>query len=250
MIVVSGHFQAAIDGTNAYAVDALEHEWRMFEQATSVPTPVMTALIRDALGLAEPWRPSLAAPAKTGPPRLADGGGAGGAALGGALLDEPVRRLDLSIDSDAVDAGAWLVPGLADRLAAELAAEAADRLAAGPAVRQPDRQVGGVVGGLVDSVADGQAGSVATPYGRPRLDGSPTLAMISPATVPTGMDLWTAAELRAPWAGRVEEASDECVVLVADNRTVTITGPLRPIGRPRLHPARRHPTRPPRSRRP
>ena len=171
VIVVSGHFQAAIDGENAYAVDALEHEWRMFEQATAVPTAVMTALIRDALGMA-------AAPH----------------VVSGALLSGPVRRLPLGVDADAMDAGAWQD------------AELADRLAAG-------------CGG----------GSVATEYGRPRPTGTPPLSPTSPATVPTGVDLWTDADLRAPWAGRVVEAGDGRLVLVGDAAVLTVTGVLRPL---------------------
>ena len=110
-----------------------------------------------------------------------------------SLVAEPVARLDLSVDSDAVDNGAWLAPDLADRLAARY------------------------------------DGTVATAYGRARLAGSPPLAMTSPATVPTGVDLWTDAALRAPWAGRVAEASDGRVVLAAEGWAMTVAGPVHPL---------------------
>jgi len=42
VLVVSGEQQAAIDGVNDYVTGALEHERRLFEQAMSVPTAVMT----------------------------------------------------------------------------------------------------------------------------------------------------------------------------------------------------------------
>ena len=107
VLVVSGEQQAAIDGGNEYVTGALEDERRTFSQAVSVPAEVMTALITDELGFGR-------APARV---------------PGGTLLGLGPARcgvLDLSVLSDAVDAGAWLEPGLADRLAeAGLAAGAA-----------------------------------------------------------------------------------------------------------------------------
>ena len=169
-LVVSGHHQAAIDGDNAYAVDALEHEWRIFAQATSVPLAVMTALVRDAL---EP---------AVGPPPVS----------GHRLVSGPVTALDLSVDADTMDRGAWRQPGVADRLAGQL------------------------------------PGAVATQYARPRLAGAPVLSPVSPPSVPTGVDLWTANALGAPWDGIVAEASVQRLVLVAGDRTLTLTGPLDP----------------------
>ena len=74
--------------------------------------------------------------------------------------------LDLSVASDAVDEGAWLEPGLEDRLAAALLADGYD--------------------------------AVATRFGEARLTGSRVLAEVSPATVATGIDLWTAAPVELP----------------------------------------------------
>ncbi|HYY17239.1 MAG TPA: aminotransferase class III-fold pyridoxal phosphate-dependent enzyme, partial [Streptosporangiaceae bacterium] len=150
VLVVSGEQQAAIDGVNDYVTGALEHERRLFEQAMSVPAEVMTGLILAELGLAgKPVRaPSGAVPAL-----------------------EPVDLgrcavLDLSAQSDAVDAGAWLEPGLEDRLAAALLAEGYD--------------------------------AVVTRFGEARLTGSRVLAGVSPATVATGIDLWTARLVELP----------------------------------------------------
>ena len=77
----------------------------------------------------------------------------------GTVLDLAPARcavLDLSTLSDATDAGAWLEPHLADRLAGEL--------------------------------LDAGAGAVVTRYGEPRLTAAAALATVSPASVPPG---WT-----------------------------------------------------------
>ena len=74
--------------------------------------------------------------------------------------------LDLSVGSDAVDEGAWLEPGLEDRLAQALLADGYD--------------------------------AVATRFGEARLAGSRVLAEVSPATVATGIGLWTAAPVELP----------------------------------------------------
>jgi 4-aminobutyrate aminotransferase-like enzyme/Ser/Thr protein kinase RdoA (MazF antagonist) len=139
VLVVSGEQQAAIDGVNDYVTGALEHERRLFERAMSVPAEVMTALILAELGLGG------------GPPR----------APSGPTLDlGRVAMLDLSVLSDAVDEGAWLEPGLEDRLAERLLATGYD--------------------------------AVASRFGEARLTASTVLAGVSPATVATGVDLWLA----------------------------------------------------------
>ena len=148
VLVVSGEQQAAIDGVNDYVTGALEHERRLFERAMSVPAEVMTGLILAELGLAgEPPRASRVP--------------------SGVVLDlGRCAVLDLSAQSDAVDEGAWLEPGLEDRLAAALLAEGYD--------------------------------AVATRFGEARLTGSRVLAEVSPATIATGIDLWTAAPVELP----------------------------------------------------
>ena len=64
VLIVSGAQQAALDPDNAYVTEQSDGEWRMFEQATSVPIDVMTALIQADLGLA-----GDAARMSTSPPR-------------------------------------------------------------------------------------------------------------------------------------------------------------------------------------
>lgn len=73
---------------------------------------------------------------------------------------------------------------------------------------------------------DGAPPAVATLYGRPRLAGSPVLADLSPASTPTGMDLWTDAELLAPWPATVTESSGNRLVLASDEHLLTVTGKL------------------------
>jgi len=140
VLVVSGEQQAVLDGGNEYVNGALEHERACFEAAVSVPAEVMTTLITN--GVSFPRPPLCVSP------------GTAGVDLGRCVV------LDLSVPSDAVDEGAWLTPGLADRLA----------LAA----------------------LDGGADAVVTRYGEARLDASRVLAEVSPATVATGIDLWLA----------------------------------------------------------
>ncbi len=140
VLVVSGEQQAVLDGGNEYVNGALEHERTCFDQAISVPVEVMTALIRNELGFPGPG------------PRIAPGT---------RVVDlGRVSVLDLSVPSDAVDEGAWLAPGLADRLALALLDDGAD--------------------------------AVVTRYGEARLDASRVLAEDSPATVATGVELWLA----------------------------------------------------------
>ena len=53
VLIVSGAQQAVLDPDNDYLTDQSDDERRMFEQATSVPIDVMTAVIRAELGLAD-----------------------------------------------------------------------------------------------------------------------------------------------------------------------------------------------------
>ncbi|MCX2932947.1 aminotransferase [Mycobacterium sp. CVI_P3] len=180
VLVVSGLHQASIDADNVYATSALDYEWRIFERATEVPTEVMTAQIRAALGTAYPVEPlPVAAP-------LIDG-----------LTTASVRRLDLSSESDGMDAGRWLVAGCEDDLAAESLA--------------------------------GDAGAVISTFGQPRLTRSVPLSPQSAATVGTGMDLWPGAPMpiTAPWDGVVDTATGDTVTLTGTAGTVEVRGVLR-----------------------
>ncbi|KRF22316.1 aminotransferase [Phycicoccus sp. Soil802] len=168
VLVASGCHQVAVDGDNAYAETRLVREWRIAEQALSVPPEVMTAMIGDALGLSA-IRGAAAAPVPDG-----------------VLLALPdAAVLDLSPQSSLLDGGAWENAEIPEVLAADL-------LAAGHR-------------------------AVVTRFGEARLAGSGVLVHAQPATVATGIDLWTAGseELRAPWD--CEVSSDESgIVLLAD----------------------------------
>ncbi|MFL6083326.1 MAG: aminotransferase [Mycobacterium sp.] len=57
VLIVSGAQQVALDPDNPYLTDQSGGEWRMFEQATSIPVDVMTQVIKADLGLAAPSAP-------------------------------------------------------------------------------------------------------------------------------------------------------------------------------------------------
>ncbi len=151
VLVVSGEHQVQLDGgANPYAAEGIEREWRIFEQATSVPSEVMTSLFADALGVA-------AVEHRAASRRLTR--------LESALSWlTNAARLDVSLTSDDVDAGAWLDAELDERLAAEV-------LGAGASVAWLDRAT-------------------------PRLTASRPRQATSSATVPTGIDLWFAEPQR------------------------------------------------------
>lgn len=98
VLVASGRQQAALDASNDYAVNALDREWQIFAAATAVPLPVMTALLRDAVGMA-PGESPLVESRQT-------------------LCADTPGLLDLSVTSEATNNGAWLDAELGDHLAA------------------------------------------------------------------------------------------------------------------------------------
>jgi 4-aminobutyrate aminotransferase-like enzyme len=165
VLVVSGEQQAAIDGVNDYVTGALEHERRLFERVMSVPAEVMTGLILAELGLSGGPLPSESGPVLDPGPLDLGPIDLGPIDLGPIDLGR-CAVLDLSVQSDAADEGAWLEPGLEDRLAAGLLAEGYD--------------------------------AVATRFGEARLTASTVLTGVSPATVATGIDLWLAAPVEFP----------------------------------------------------
>ena len=104
VLIVSGAQQAVLDPDNAYVTEQTDGEIRMFEQATSIPVDVMTALIKADLGLAaEPEAVAVGTP------------------LLGGLDRDAVVTLDLSSQSDTYDyafePGGWLRPDVEDELA-------------------------------------------------------------------------------------------------------------------------------------
>ena len=104
VLIVSGAQQAALDPDNAYVVEQTDGEVRMFEQATSVPIDVMTALIKADLGSV----------------RVPDGVPVDTPLIAG-LDPACVVTLDLSPQSDAFDtafvSGGWLRPDIESALA-------------------------------------------------------------------------------------------------------------------------------------
>ncbi|MFF0792589.1 aminotransferase [Streptomyces spiralis] len=105
VLVVSGRQQAAVDEDNAYAKAALDREWRIFEQATWLPLPVMIRLVRDPTATADV--PSRTAQADTPVrPLLRD------------LAARDITLLNLSADGDSMDDGAWMDSGAEARMAA------------------------------------------------------------------------------------------------------------------------------------
>ncbi|MEV1129199.1 aminotransferase [Agromyces sp. NPDC049794] len=169
VLVVSGEHQVQLDGgANAYATSGVEREWRIFEQAVSVPIDVMTAVIADSLGV------DVGAAEASTETRLETSPGDVARAV----------RLDVSITSDDVDAGAWLDADLEERLA--LAA-----LDAGASVAWLER-------------------------GTPRLSACRIRSASSSATVPTGIDVWFAEpqKLSAHGGSRlVIEMADGAIIL-------------------------------------
>lgn len=101
VLVVSGHHQLAVDGSNSYVAGNMAREQRVFEAATSVPSAVMAELLRSALGV-RGWAHPL-------PPA--------GRLVGGAAGDRRIERLDLSSTADALDGGAWAQPDIEESLA-------------------------------------------------------------------------------------------------------------------------------------
>ncbi|TCR13644.1 aminotransferase [Streptomyces sp. BK205] len=221
VLVASGQHQAAVDEDNVYATAALDHEWRIFEQATSLPLPVMIRLIKDATGTTAlpartapadtpvrpllrhadrperplmrdadtPERPLLRVPDAPERPLLRD------------LAADDITLLDLSTDADSMDHGAWTDAGTEARLVAS-------------------------------ALANGAA-AVATRYTRARLTGTPALSAVSPATVPTGTDLWLGRDVvvQAPAAGKVLAAAPGHVELAYGAQVLSLSFPrtIRPV---------------------
>ena len=107
VLVVSGEHQVQLDdGANEYAAAGVAREWRIFEQAASVSSAVMTGVFAGALGIPAHAGRDAARHAEPSAASLAPD-------------FEPGRavRLDTSIAADAVDAGAWLDADLEERLA-------------------------------------------------------------------------------------------------------------------------------------
>ncbi|WP_222710450.1 aminotransferase [Quadrisphaera setariae] len=189
VLVTSGSHQVEVDGGNTYASSRLEqNEWRIYEQATAVPCDVVTALLQHELGADAPPSSSPVSPTTTDAAAAVPAAPAAVEDLVADLADAAV--LDLSWDSDALDGGAFLRPGLVAELA-------------GAHLEQGAR-------------------AVVTRWGEARLAGSPALSAQAPATVATGVEVWPARPLvlRAPWAGVLERTSGGLVLTAGEDRLV------------------------------
>jgi 4-aminobutyrate aminotransferase-like enzyme/Ser/Thr protein kinase RdoA (MazF antagonist) len=109
-LMVSGRHQAHIDQDNQYAVQNLEREWRIFQQAISVSPEVMAELIRSAV------RPHEQQPHPQGSPLLETGA-------------VPLVRLDFSATSDDLRSGVFLQEQAESLLAEQTLARADSALA-------------------------------------------------------------------------------------------------------------------------
>lgn len=165
-LVVSGEHQVQLDGgANAYAEAGIDREWRIFEQSTSVPVEVMTAVIADAIASkGEPTSSESSWPRHLGGARATSTGAESGEV---AQRANAPARLDVSVFADTVDDGRWL-----DGAALE------ERLAL--------------------AALDAGASAAWLERGRPRLTAGRALSPISPATVPVGIDVWYPEPRRLP----------------------------------------------------
>jgi len=109
-----------------------------------------------------------------------------------------IATIDLSVDADAMDAGHWLQPET-----------------------EHDEAHAALQAGAVMAV---------TVHGQPRLTRSVALSAISPATVPTGVDVWLAADtvMRAPWDGIVTAAAGELMLSGEGGRLILRGSDVRP----------------------
>ncbi|HZW41832.1 MAG TPA: aminotransferase, partial [Agromyces sp.] len=177
VLVVSGEHQVQLDGgTNVYAASGIEREWRVFRQAVAVPTPVMSGVIAAELGLA---------PVTAVVTRPSDGNLSG--LLTPGLDTGSIARLDVSITSDDVDAGAWLAADLENKLAH-------DEL-------------------------DRGATAAILPWRTPRLTAADIRSPESSPTVPTGVDVWFAEPqpLTSTADGHVAASGDGHLTVVLDD---------------------------------
>jgi 4-aminobutyrate aminotransferase-like enzyme/Ser/Thr protein kinase RdoA (MazF antagonist) len=103
VLLVSDAQQATLDPDNEYVTGQTDAQWRMFEQAMSVPMDVMSAVIRAELGLADEVETAT------------------GDAFIAGLDRASTVTLDLSPTSDAFNdvfvPGGWLPPNVEDEMA-------------------------------------------------------------------------------------------------------------------------------------
>ena len=167
VLVVSGEHQVGLDSGNDYADANRRHEWRGFVTAAALDAAALTALIRWRLG-------ERSAPADLVPGTV-------------PMLDASgFASLDLSTTSAALDGGAWLEPGVEERL----------RAATAPCV---------------------------VPWGVPRLTRARVRSAGGVETVPLFAEVCGSGPVVAPWAGEVRHEGG-AVVLASASGEVWVTG--------------------------
>ncbi|MFD1202163.1 aminotransferase [Leucobacter albus] len=172
VLAVSGWSQLDIDPGNDYARERLEHEWEVFARAAAIDPAEAEAQLRLAAGL--PHR-----------------SGTQYAPLAGASP----QPLDLGVASELLDRGAWLEPGIEQRLAEQA-------LAAAPVV--------------------------AAPFGQARLSRVSPRADAPAAARSRAIELWAApgTELVAPFAGELG-GDDEALELADLGVVLRLSGAAR-----------------------
>ncbi|GAA1967635.1 aminotransferase [Microbacterium deminutum] len=188
VLVASAHHVLTTDAENLYALENLSHERAIFDAAVSVPSPVVTALVRAAIGQdAESFTP---------PPGLP---------LFPGLEPADVGAIDLSATSAALHDGRWLSASVEDDLFTEA-------LAPGGASRALRTDGGGSAVALAR-------------FGEARLTRSRLHDAEEPANVAQGMEVRLAAPqpLAAPWRGIVAPTATG-LTLRADDVTLRIDG--------------------------
>ncbi|CAM4429232.1 2,2-dialkylglycine decarboxylase [Mycobacterium basiliense] len=193
VLLVSDLQQVAIDPDNEYAANTVQRERAILDQALLIPVPVMTGLINDRLGIPQRPRHRLPTPRRT------------------IVNFDPnsVATLDLSVESDMADRGAWLDGAPADQLA--------------------------------HAVFASHTCAAATRYAATRMDCIDPLHPQSSPTIATGIDFWPRddADIFAPWDGDVVGGSGTITLRTASHdlhltgaRPLPTSGPRVKAGQP------------------
>jgi 4-aminobutyrate aminotransferase-like enzyme/Ser/Thr protein kinase RdoA (MazF antagonist) len=105
VVVLSSERQLSLEPDNAYVLGNREHEWQIFDVASSVSFELMEAAILDCVGLGQAEQPLLEA-----------------VPLIPQLIAQPPVRVELGVLAEGYEQGNWTLPGIDRQL---LAAQAA-----------------------------------------------------------------------------------------------------------------------------
>ena len=180
VLVASGEHQALLDPDNESATGPLESEWRIFHTARGVDLDVAEAVIRAALDLGPAPRHAAARAALASASPIVSG-----------VLD--VAVVDLSVTSDALHSGRFLLPTVERDVLRQAAAG---------------------------------TGAAATRYAEARLTRTSLDSAYAPATYALGVDLVlpVGTPISAPWAGTVTRADGGVLHLDGDAGRLAVTG--------------------------